>query len=132
MPESLIDGEGTGVHANVYGVNEHGEIFVTWNDSGTLRFALLSVVSNAVPDSLVLSGGNGVFGVTSAGNLFRTWWHNSHQMEILPHYGGALVAQSLVAGEGIGVHANVYGVNEHGDFFTTWNDQGTIRFALIP
>ncbi|MEM7248008.1 MAG: hypothetical protein AAF533_21930 [Acidobacteriota bacterium] len=130
IPGSLVQGLGVGDHGNAYGVTEADELFVTY-DFGS-SFALISGAVDVVPGSLALTDGQGVFGITRAGELIQAKWVGSGwRVEIIPHWGPPLDPYSLEVGVTTGVHANIYGTNVDGELFTTWNDGGVIRYADI-
>lgn len=74
------------------------------------------------------SNHTGIYGLTEDGELFRSYREGTGwRCEPIPHYGGAIVAGSLISGPG-----RIFGVNEYGTLFNTWIDQaGVARFDLI-
>ena len=53
-------------------------------------------------------------------------------MQVIFHWDGDLIQGSLISGFDDDSNKNIYGVNEHGTAFTTWKDNGVIKFATIP
>ncbi len=131
VPGSLIAGDGTGVNADVYGVNEHGKIVSTWRNNGVVTYNIIAQTANVAANSLALSNGNGVFGVTTSGGLMRTYWSGGWQAQPIPTWSGKIVPGSLITGDGSGANGNVYGVNEHGKVVGTWLDDGVVTYTII-
>ena len=133
VPSSLVQGDGSGLTANIYGVNENGQVFTVYYTGTGLSFALITESSNIHPDSIVFTDGNGVFGIDTAGALKHIYWSaGSWHADTIPHWGPALNPVSLIAGKLTGPSANVYGVNASGQMFTTWLSSGVVTFAIVP
>jgi hypothetical protein len=132
VPSSLVKGDLVGASANVYGVNEHGQVATTWATNGQILYALIPGTQGFHPHSLAVTD-NGVFGTSLAGGLRRVYYGNGgwHVQEI-DTWGGDLVPSSLVKGDLVGASANVYGVNEYGQVVTTWVNNGQISYTIIP
>ncbi len=124
---SLVQGGGVGAHGEVYGVNEYGEVFTTWNNGGEIEYAIIPGTSGVRIDSLTFTG-PGVLYATKKIGLIKIYWSNGWQVDHIPHWGARLVADSLIAGSS----GHVFGVNTAGQAFGTWNNGGVTTFALIP
>ncbi|MEM1182415.1 MAG: hypothetical protein AAGM22_28975 [Acidobacteriota bacterium] len=124
---SLVQGGGTGIHGEVYGLNESGQIFTTWNNGGEIEYAIIPGTDGFHMDSLVYAGNGVLYGMKKAG-LHRVYWSGGWQVEHIPSWGSRLVSDSLIAAN----NQNVFGVNNAGQAFTTWNNGGVTTFALIP
>ncbi|MEM7244395.1 MAG: hypothetical protein AAF533_03575 [Acidobacteriota bacterium] len=131
---SIVTGEGTGIHANVYGVNDDGQAFTTWHDGSDIQLAVIPGADDVVPGSLAMTeaNGNGIFGVTSTGDFLRAWWQSGWNVQTIASPGAPIVPGSLVADHDSGPQGRVYGVDENGQVVMTYRDASGIQAIVIP
>lgn len=105
-----------------------GSLVVTRNVNGAAVFEVVADSADLEPCSLVATA-FGIFAVNSKGELVRTHWTGMEwESEIIPSYGGALVAGTLVEMEG----ERIGGLNENGELWNIWVNNGKIQFDTIP
>jgi len=84
-----------------------------------------------VPGSLVDGFGNGIFGVTPAGDIIQVnraglvW-----TFAVIVRWGAKVVPGSLISLADVD-NGRAYGVTETGQIGGTWNNSGTLQYSII-
>lgn len=107
-----------------------GVTFTVWANDGT-AFDTLSLPGST---GLLAHTDDGIYKIHGNSQLCRTYWKNDQwNRQIIPHGDVDLIHGSLISGFDDEPNKSIYGVNEYGQVFTTWkNDGGVIKFAIIP
>lgn len=119
----------------VYGVTPAGRTVRLVDSAGTVNPTVLpAVIPDVVPGSLVDGLGNGLIGVTPAGDLVNIFspLPNTWTWQLIAPTGGQVLPGSLLSDPGPAVdNGRAYGVNVNGQIIGTWGAGPAMQYSII-
>jgi hypothetical protein len=112
----------------LYGVTTTG-LPVRLFAGGSFATQLLPPATTVVPGSLVDGLANGLFGVTTAGDLLQFMPSGTVPVQPIPRTGGAVIAGSLISDTADG--GRVYGVNVAGQIVNSWKSGSQYNYGIV-